>query len=100
VAGHDVVVAERLVPRLAVEGGADVHLRPALVESPDAFRGEVDAAIVEVVADGYEGGAVLLEADFLDIPGGVAWGRRVSARSWGQARGCGLPSSIVALEMA
>lgn len=63
------MVAQGLVPGLAVEGFARVHVRPAFVETLDAFRGEVDAAVVEVVADGHEGCAVLLEADLLDVLG-------------------------------
>lgn len=70
-AGDDVVVAQRLVPGLAVEGFARVHVRPAFVEALDALGGEVDAAVVEVVADGHKGGAVLLQADLLDVLGGA-----------------------------
>lgn len=71
-AGHDVVVAQGLVPGLAVEGFADVHVGPAFVETLDSLGGEVDTAVVEVVADGHEGRAVLLEADLFDVLGGAS----------------------------
>jgi hypothetical protein len=61
------VVAQRLVPWLAVEGLTNVHIGPALVEALDTLRGEVDTAVIEVVADRDEGRAVLLETDLLDI---------------------------------
>lgn len=72
-AGDDVVVTQGLVPGLAVEGLADVHVGPALIEALDTLGGEVDTAVVEVVADGNEGGAVLLEADLFDVLGGACW---------------------------
>lgn len=56
-----------MVPGLAVEGFADVHVRPALVEALDTFGGKVHATVVEVVADRHEGGAVLVEADLFDV---------------------------------
>lgn len=66
-ASNNVVVAQRLVPWLAVEGLTNVRIGPALVEALDTLRGEVDTAVIEVVADRDEGRAVLLETDILDI---------------------------------
>lgn len=66
-ASNDVVVAQRLIPWLAVEGLTDVHIGPALVEALDTLRGKVDTAVIEVVADRDEGRAILQETDVLDI---------------------------------
>lgn len=71
-AGHDVVVTKGLVPGLAVEGFANVHVGPAFVEALDSLGGEVDATVVEIVADGHEGGTVLLEANLFDVLGGAS----------------------------
>lgn len=66
-ASDNVVVAESLIPGLVVEGLADVHISPALVEALDTFRCEVHTAVVEVVADRHKGIAVLLKTDLFDV---------------------------------
>lgn len=62
-----VVVAQALVPGLAIKGGAIIHARPRLVEAQDALGLEVDTAVVEIVADRDEGGAVLLQAHIFNV---------------------------------
>jgi hypothetical protein len=60
-----------LVPPGGVEDAAAIHVYPGFLEADDAAGGEVDAAVVEVVADGDEGAAALLLADLADVGGGV-----------------------------
>lgn len=90
-----------MVPGGGVEDAAAVHVYPDFLEADDAAGGEVDAAVVEVAADGEEGAAVLLFADFADVGGGVGWSR-VRKAGLGFLRGWywDLPCRAVALEMA
>lgn len=70
------MVAESLVPGLVVEGLADVHVSPALVEALDTFRCEVHTAVVEVVADRHKGIAVFLETDLFDVASRTGYNER------------------------
>ena len=65
------MVAQALVPWFLVEDALAVHVHPRGLEAEDAGGGEVDAGVVEVVADGQEGAAVLERADLADVGGGV-----------------------------
>ena len=68
---HNVVVTQALVPRRIVENALLVHRDPSLLEAKDARRGEVHTRVVEVVANGDEGAAVLHGADLSDVGRGV-----------------------------
>ena len=68
-ASHHVVVANGLVPGFAIEGLANVHVGPSLVEAIDPLRVEGHSTVIEVVSDGHESSAVLLQTNFLDVFG-------------------------------
>jgi len=68
---HNVVVSQALVPRRIVENALLIHGNPSLLEAKDARRGEVHTRVVEVVANGDEGAAVLHGADLAHVGGGV-----------------------------
>ena len=61
------MVPEALVPRGVVKDALTVHLDPRSLKSEDTSGSEVYTRIVEVVADGNEGGTILHCADLADI---------------------------------
>ena len=49
---NDIVVAKTLIPRDVVEDPLAVHINPSFLEAENSASSEVDAAVVEIVADG------------------------------------------------
>lgn len=56
---HNVVVAQALIPWSILENALAVHVDPSFLKAEDATRREINTTVVEVVADGDEGAAVL-----------------------------------------
>lgn len=81
----NVMIAETLIPRNVAKDALAVHIDPGFLEAENSACAEVDATIIEIVANGdllecqaqssseldyggtYKGTAVLYRADLADI---------------------------------